>query len=239
MTRKLVGALLVMALALFSAQSFAHFYNADMDPRGYLGVDFERRSLRFEENFGDNLFKNKLNQYNVWGALQIYRYFGIGIGFDHAKERDRNSILNEGDSYLGIFLAPGDGIETHYTETKIEGTHIELLGFYPICPRYSLDLIGSIGLARNKLTLLDIFTAQDNIALIEPVVRTYDDRKTVARASLGLQMIFYRYFGARAQVIWEDNSQFNSLKPNEVPNASTNVNLRDSFIYSIGLFVTV
>ena len=238
MTKKLVGILLLWTLSLFCLPSFA-FTQEDIDAHAYFGIDLERRNLRFEDNFGDNLFKNELNQYNTWIALQVFRYFGIGVGYDNANRRNRTNILNEGESYLGIFLAPGDGIETHLTETKIKGTHVELLGFYPICPRFMIDVIGSLGVARNKLSLTDFFIAQDNILLSSPIVRTYDDKKSVARASLGLQMIIYKYFGARAQVIWENNSRFNGLKPIESPAALTNVNLRDSYIYSIGLFVTI
>lgn len=221
-----------------TSQIFA-FQTPEFDPHPYIGADIEKRSLRFEDRFGDNLFKRDLKQYNLWAALQFFRYFGLGIGFDNTNERNRNTVLNEGEYYLGLLLAPGDGIEGHLTETKIEGTHFELIGFFPVSQCYDIDLFATLGVARNHLTLTDFFTSQDNILLTDPIIRSYDERKTVARASLGAQMTIYNYFGMRAQVVYENNSRFNGLKPTEVPDAQTNVNLKDSFIYSFGLFLTL
>lgn len=237
MLKKLCLVLSSVAMLTISSHAGAS-YTEDAQPHPYIGADIEHRSLRFEDHFGDNLFERNANQYNVWAALRFFKYFGLGIGFDSTSHRQRDTVINEGEYYLGLLLAPGDGIEGHLTQTKISGTHVELIGFLPVCPRYSIDLFATVGMASNHLKLTDFFVAQDNILLDSPIMRSYDERKTVARASLGAQMILYRNLGMRAQAIFENNGKFDGLKPIQVPDATTNVNLRNSFIYSFGLYLT-
>lgn len=223
---------------------FSTVASASFDPelslnsvRPFAGVDFQGRHMDFDQNLGGNLFPHNYPQYDVYIGLRFLRYFGLSLGFEDSRTEDRTARFLEGDPFLGVVLPTGNGRETHYSEAKIKGRHLDLLGFYPICPNLDIDVFASIGLVRNTLTLTDILIAIDDILLDEPIVRTYDNRHTHARASLGIQKTFCDHVGIRGLVAWENTSRFEHLKPLENPAAITNVNVDNSFIYGVGVFV--
>lgn len=230
--------LLAMFLSSVSFASASSTFNFD-NFRPYIGVDAQSRDMKFEDAFGGNIFKEHYPQYDVYGGIRLFRYFAINVGYQESKTKDRTAILGDGDTYLGILIPAGFGTEAHYTEAKIKGAHLDLVGFLPICPRLDVDILASVGVVRNKLSLTDIQTAADNIALPQPIVQTYDDKDTHARVSLGIQKTFYQRVGIRALVTWEDTSRFDDLKPIQSPSALTNVKIEDSLIYSLGIFFIV
>src|SRR5262249_39345466 len=150
--------------------------------------------------------------------------------------RNRNITINDGDTFLGLVQLPGTGPFNQLTETKITGTHVELMAYAPVCPRYDIDLFASGGIVRNKLSLRDTFISVDNVPFEPPLVRTYDVKHTHARFSFGAQKTFCNHFGIRALIGWENTSRFKNLKPLEVPDSDTNVKAKNSIIYSIGVF---
>jgi len=231
-----------MATVLCSCSSVSYAgiesFDASEDLSVFLGIDVQGRNLDLEKDFGENLFAKRHGQYDLYAGFRIFDYFGLSIGHTSTKSKERNSVLNEGEKYLGVQIDAGDGIESHITSKKIKGTHVDLLGFYPVYNQCKIDIFGSIGLTRNKLTLKDDFVALDGLALAPTIVRNYDEKKTTFRLMLGIQAVVLNHLGVRASLGWENTSKFKDLKPLEVPNAATNVKLKDSFIYGIGVFVT-
>jgi hypothetical protein len=227
--------------ALLSTSSLANFEGM-FDQYGFhpfIGIDGQYRHMNYDDNFGDNVFDDGLPQFDVYAGLRFCKYWGLSIGFENSRNEERTARLVEGDYYLGFFIPAGSGTETHLTHAKIKGTHVDLMGFYPICPRYNVDLLLTIGVVRNTLYLDDLLFAVDDIPVVAPAFRSYKVRDTHARASVGLQHLFHPNFGVRGLVAWENTSEFDNLKPQENPAAVTDVKLKNSFIYSIGVFATV
>lgn len=202
----------------------------------FAGVDAHMRNMKFEDQFGGQLFAERFGQYDIYGGIKLFQYFGLMIGHQRTREKQRDSIINEGEQYLGILLLPGDGVESHRSHAKLRGTHIDLMGFYPICPRYSVELFATAGLIRNHLQLEDHFYAQDGFLFDEPIVNHWDNKKTVTRLSAGVQATFFKHVGLRALIGWENTAKIKDLKPVEVPESRTLVNAKNSFIYGIGIF---
>lgn len=202
----------------------------------YFGVDVQNRELRFERPFGANIFTKNLAQTDIYGGIKFLSYFALNIGRENSQTKDRNVNLIAGDTFLGLLLPPGDS-ESDFSQTKISGTHIDFVLYYPICRNQEIEIFASLGRVRNHLQLTQVQTAQDNILLTSPIARTYDVKSTNLRATAGIQKTFCDHIGIRALIGWEDTANFYDLKPLENPEADTFVRLKASFIYSIGLFV--
>jgi hypothetical protein len=231
---------LIAAIILNATQTC----QANIDPqnffnyvRPFIGADFGERNMGFEQPYGSNIFKKREPQYDIYGGVRLCRYVGVGVGYEKSGLKNRQSRLVDGDTFLGLVIGPGEGPESHDTEVQISGRHIDLMGFYPVIPSMNVELFGSIGLVKNHLKLQDIFVAIDDIPLEDPIYRNYDEKKTVSRVTIGLQTIFFKHVGIRGMLAWEETSRFENLKPIEVPDAVTIVNLKNSIIYNIGLFV--
>lgn len=204
----------------------------------FVGVDGQMRSMGFEDRFGDNLFAKHLGQYDVYGGVRLFRYFGLMLGYEKTSNKGRSVVINEGEEYLGILLLPGDGIEGHRTQTEIKGVHFDLMGFFPLCPKYNVDIFATAGLTRNHLRLEDNFFSQDGFPLVPVVLNHWDAKKTMSRFTAGLQSVFFEHVGIRAMVGWENTSKFKDLKPLENPASLTILKSKNSFVYGVGLFIT-
>lgn len=225
---------------LFSCGSMASYEQSPFGEqvRVYAGADVQQRTMKFEENFGGNLFENRFGQVNIYAGARLFDYFGFQVGFEKTGDKDRTNILNEGEFYLGTLILPGDGIETHVTQTQLQGYYADLVGFLPICPRYNVDLFLTLGLVRHKLQLTDILTEIDGFPVFGDTIRTYENKKTLARVTAGIQSQPFPYLGVRIVGGWENTSRFNHLKSIEAPNAATDVNVKDSYFIGLGLFLT-
>lgn len=206
----------------------------DLHP--FVGIDAQGRHMGFQEAFGGNVFKENLPQYNVYVGARFLRYFGVAIGYEETKTKSRLADLLEGDTILGILIQPGDGTQVHYSETQVRGKYFDLLGFWPICPRYCVELFGSIGIVRNTLSLQDSLTVFNNVIEEDPLIRSFSAKKTNARASIGIQKLFCQHLGIRALVAWEDTSRFNNLSSLENPTGLSRVDARSSINYGLGIF---
>lgn len=226
-------AIVILGLAL-SPLAHAYIFD-DCAVRPWMGIDLQGRHIGMDHDFGGNIFKKDIVQYNVYGGVRILDYLGLVVGFEETENLGRNVGLAPGAVYLGV---PLDAPEYHETQTKIKGFYVDLMAFFPICPQYCLDFFVSGGVVRNTLQLADHLTSDNGIIEPTPLVRTYRETSTGARASLGLQTIFCEHVGLRAIVSWENTSRFNNVKPTERPDADTNVNIKDSFIYGLGIFIT-
>lgn len=205
----------------------------------FVGVDFQERTLQCENNFGGNLFQAHAFQYDLYTGIRFYYYWGIDIGYFANKNKNRTTEFGPSATVSGQTLSATAPTETHYTEIKIKGPHINFLGFYPLMPLYGIEMIGGIGVAYNKLMLKDAIVALSDVSLTSPISRTYDIKKANARALLGLQTLLYSSVGIRATVTWENTSVFNNLKPTEFPNDVRSVNAKNSWAYGLGLFAII
>ena len=204
--------------------------------RPYAGVDLQRRHMGMEQAFGGNIWDRNFNQLDLFGGVRFLEYFGLNAGYEFTERKVRNNVLNVGDTRLGSVLTAGDGILSERGKNKINAWHVDFMGFLPICPRYHVELLGSVGLARAHLKMQEIIYAQNGILANNPVVRNYSEKRTLARASLGVQTIMFDHLGVRLSGTWEDTSRFKNLKPIENRSATTLAKVQDSIIYGLGIF---
>lgn len=205
------------------------------DSHPFIGIDAQDRHMGFREDFGGNLFKKNLPQLDAYVGVRFLQYFGLQVGYQESKTKPRTANFGPGDIILGIPLLPGED-QIHYSETRIRGTHLDLLGFFPVCLDWNLELFGSVGITRNALALEDRITNFGGEVVENPLVRTYDVKKTGARASIGIQKIFCQHIGIRGLVVWENTSRFQNLRSLEVPDSVSIVNARRSLNYGLGIF---
>lgn len=206
----------------------------------FVGVDFQERTLRFEEDSGGNLFQEHAFQYDLYGGLRFCEYLGLDLGYFASKNKNRTAEFGPGDTVSGQVLPSTAPTETHFTETKIKGPHIDVLGYYPLLPDYGIELLGGIGVAYSKLMLKDAVVAINDITLTSPIARIYDIKRAHARALIGLQTLVYSCVGIRGTVTWENTSVFNDIKPADFPNdVRGNVNVKNSWAYGLGVFAII
>lgn len=205
----------------------------------FIGIDFQERTLNFDENNGGNLFCDHAFQYDLYAGLRFCDYLGVDLGYFANKSQNRTSSFGPGDIVLGQTLAAGSPVETHFTETKIKGPHVDFLVFTPFMPEYGIELFGGIGVAYSKLMLKEAIIAINDITLTSPIARNYDIKRANARALLGLQTLVYSCVGIRGTVTWENTSVFNDLKPAEFPDDQGRVNVKNSWAYGLGVYATL
>lgn len=215
-------------LTLFIATVFVSFLSSSVfafTPRSsyyFVGVDFQNRILKFDNNVGVDLFNEHSFQYDLYGGMRFLRYWGIDMGYFADKNKNQTVDI---------------GSETHFTETKIKGPHVDLLTFSPLFPEYGIELIAGAGVSYSKLMLKDAIVVLNNVSQTSPVSRTYDIKKATPRALIGIQTLLLAAVGVRATLTWENTSVFNDLKPDEIPNDTRTVSARNSWIYGVGFFV--
>lgn len=205
----------------------------------FVGVDFQDRTMTFENDFGHGLFREHAFQYDLYGGIRFWNCWGLEIGYYANKSKNRVIEFGPGDIALGQTLTLNDPTETHYTETKIKGPHIDVLGYYSLIPSWGIEMLGGVGVAYSKLMLKDAIIEENNISMTSPISRTYDIKKANARALVGLQTLVYACVGIRATVTWENTNVFNDLKPTEFPNDVRRVNLENSWLYGLGIFAII
>lgn len=199
----------------------------------YAGIDAQYRYMDAQRNFGGNLFRNNFPQGNVYVGLKFNEFFGAEVGYEATTRKNRTVTLGPGASANGPVLDSTTTV-TYNTTAKIQGPHADLVGFYPICPEYCLELIGSVGVASLTAKYQRTAVILDGTP-INPVLRTFSNRRAILRASAGLQHMLCDNVGVRGTIGWENTKKF-TISSKEVAGLSTN--LKNSWIGSLGLFAT-
>lgn len=205
--------------------------------RQQIGIEGQHRNTEFAQPFGEELFKDNYAQYNLYVAVRWSEHFGIAIGHENSNTRKRTKSFAAGSALLGTILADQ---EIHEGSSEIKGNYVELLGFIPLdsLNMRKTELYAGVGIIRNKLTLEDIVTQINGVPVAGADFQNfYHNKKNNPRVELGLQKTFYNHFGLRASLSWEKTSRFRNLKPNELPNAETIVNLKNTWSTGAGFFL--
>lgn len=216
----------LFALFSFSVQSY------EMKP--YVGLDAQMRSMGYVEGFGNNLFKKKSPQGNIYGGLRLNNYLGIEAGYETTPMRTRSSDIGAGERCLGVpaFRPP----EKHTTKSKTKGWHFGLVGFFPLAEK--LEAIGYVGTIRFKTFHQDMMVANKTGPVNVPyATRTFAARKSVLKLGTGLQYTVNNV-GLRFMVGYEKTGRFKNIIPNERIGAKR-LSLKDSFLIGIGLSITL
>lgn len=223
--------LLASAVAICAATPSLSQALADLDFGPFhplFGVDGQHRKMKFQEGFGDNLWKETYPQTNLYAGLRFGSYFGFVVGHENSKSRSQNVRLSPGEAFLGQPLA---AFTNFRTSTEIKGTYAQVMGYLPISFIKSTELFLGIGAIHNKLNLE--FQVLDGLGIND---RNYQDTDTHAKVEFGIQKIICNHFGLRVVGGWENTSSFEKLKPVQAPAAVTEVNLNDTWTVGAGFF---
>lgn len=212
----------------------------------YVGLDAQLRHTGFKSGFGNNVFTTNYPQGNAYIGLKFNDFLGIEAGIFGGPKRTRSATLNAGDIALGIPLV-GEAAETtpivYTSTTRISGSHINLVGFFPI--NCDLQAYASVGAARlrarfTNTTLSLAGFSTEGTALAEPLKLARS--KTVLRLGLGLQQMLTCNSGVRVGLAWENTRKLNNVTAlaSELitPNSTSipTARLKNSLIYSLGVF---
>lgn len=256
----LLAAPAVMLAASSSAFAMSSFTDWCLTP--YAGVDAQIRHMALKDNFGGKQTVKNYPQGNFFAGLKVNDYLGIEVGYETTQRKSRNTT--NGD-LVSVFNVPNqshivfaplliDGVfpvtTTDSVSSRIQGFNASLMGYFPICDEYCLQLIGGVGVARLRANIKH--TVKTSTAVIvspllpDPItetteqnsVTTFKKTKTVVRVMGGLQHMISDCAGVRGTVTWENTSRLSINGVETPPSATTPMaKLKDSVIYGVGVFM--
>lgn len=226
---------LVCALAGFAATASADWDNCwCFQP--YVGLDAQGRHVEFTKGFGDNLFKQDYPQGNVYAGVKLMDWLGLEAGYEWTKRMHRTSSLGGGAVNLGNTVAGAISPVVYTSKAKFDGWHANLVGFLPIMEDCCTELFASVGVVHLRSfferSLISVAGAPSTS------IAHFRQSKTIARANLGVQAKIVDAFGIRASIGWENTSKIRPFATNTDALATTQVKMKDSFIYGLGIFYT-
>jgi hypothetical protein len=200
----------------------------------YLGVDGQWRRADFKGGFGDNLFAHTYPQANAYGGFKFLENVGLEFGYEMARSRSRITILTTGDIAAGTPIVPATSPVTFRSQGKFQGPHVDLVGFYSICPEQSpIQLVGSIGVAFLKGTFERRTIKMQNITV--NTNRTLSEHKAVLRLAGGLQYMLTDHLGIRGMLGWVNTSRMVIFANDGLPGRYIpEVKPKNSAFWSIG-----
>lgn len=250
----LLSFILIPGIAYNSlSYAFEGSYNID----AYAGAETSIRKMRFKNNFGNNIFQDPLyTELNFFVGYKINKYFGMEVGYSLSETK-----INSKNAKNGLFLFGNPLIYSNseldkitnliHSRSKIEGSNINLMGFFPIASEKNINLIGSVGMGYLKSNTMCNITeiGEKNIVLDDgltvPVQKTaftesiYKNSVITIRASTGIQYITKHNFGIRALVGWENTHKVKIQGKDRITGnkVSEHAKFKDSITYRIGFFV--
>jgi len=198
----------------------------------YVGADAEWRHMNFQNGFGDNLFRHDYPQGNLYAGLKFNDYVAVEAGYEATARKTRAVTLGAGSLSGGAVLPLN--VQFHSTG-QIKGPHANLVGFLPLCDQYRLELIGMVGVARLKANFVRTAVASNGTA-ISPSYTTFIKRKSVLRLGGGIQQMITECWGIRAMLKWENTKKLDRM--GAIENSLASLRPKNSFIYSLGTFLT-
>lgn len=210
----------------------------------YIGIDVQLRHIGFGKNLGNNLFKKNYAQGNPFIGFRFNDYLGIEVGYEETIKKSATTVNGPGSIELGD-IVPESDFNFSTNTFRIRGPHASLVGYIPFCIcDEKFDLIGSIGL----ISLRTKFTHQPTSGTVfgVPIVLTpeqmnnsrvdFKKRKTVLRATGGIQYHISCRAGFRAIVGWEQTNKFKNLEAKDKPFFNVKASLKNSVNYGLGIF---
>lgn len=240
---------LVLSALLFSSVtcaffSFDNFNENDWQFTPSIGIDVNGRHQRFEGGFGNEHFRRNYPDTNAFLAVRLHCYLGLEVGYEYMYRQQRNQYYPDDVPVLG-FNPPlgedgGPGQKLYFSNSHSNGWNLNLVGFWPICPRTGTDVTFILGVTWLKLYLDTVTTTEE--FRISQITSFQSERRAELRLGLGLRQMLTKNFGARLQVLWEKTSNLNATA--EVPfvlssptaNNLYRVEPKNSFLYGLGLF---
>lgn len=227
---------LIAATALLATSTLIHA-DDQLCLTPYVGADAQFRHMNFKTNYGDNLFEHHSPQGNVYAGMRINDYLGIEAGYESSFRTTRTVVLGAGYISAGVPASPTTTSAQFTSTLRINGPHLNILGFFPISEEYRLKFVALAGIASLKANLQRRlnYTTSAGVTTTSNTVSTFENRKTVLRLGGGLEHMLTKQWGVRAGFVWENTARF------QVPSTSPTspralVQTKNTTIYSLGAF---
>lgn len=207
--------------------------------KAYGGVKLSNRSMGFKSGFGNHLFAKDLVQYGIFGGYNFNCWLGAELGFYTTNNKNKNVTIPFGQTELGVANFSGLGADSYQTKTQLYGSNLQLVARYSLVKH--LNIFGSAGIAVNKLKVEANMLTNDGAAAT-PLEQTnnrisQDTTKLIPVVGAGLDWRFYKNFGARAEIAWEQTQNM-KMTFQTIAGAPNNyqVKPKDSIIYGLTLY---
>lgn len=212
-----------------------------------VGFDVNMRDQDFENDFGDGHFREHYPDTNFYIGTRFYKYLGLEAGYEHMYRQEQKQFYLEGVSVLG-FQPTIPNQRFYLSDVTMDGWHLDLMGFWPICPKTKTELTATLGLAWLKM---DYQTAlfEDPANPANPIVDWDSDTRMLLRIGFALRQMITNNFGTRLQMMWERTSKLEATfavpvghggaTPPDVPTTLADnytASPRNSFIVGLGFF---
>jgi opacity protein-like surface antigen len=203
----------------------------------YIGIDSQINRIRFKEGYGNNLLHKNYPQGNLYAALKFNDCVGVEAGFELTETLSRETRIYAGELAIGTpintVVAPVD----FKSKINIKGPHIDLVGFYSFGENIPIQLLGSIGVSFFKGTAERRTLQFGNPPQKSMTNRTLSSHKSALRIMGGLKYNHSCNIGFRTTVSFIKTGNMIIYSNDGLsPKFPISIKLRDSFIYSIGIF---
>jgi len=245
MIKKIILASSLLVSSVISTSSQALLQGWEFKPS--LGADVTMRHQDFDKGFGEEHFREHYPGVNLYMSAIFHKYLGMEAGYEHMFREEKKQFYGNRSPVLGFFNPQFNTAKLYLSDVFMQGWHVDLLAYLPICPKLRTDLFGSVGLGWLKM---HYETAQvNNLAAATPVERWESDSRTVLRLGLGLKQMITDNFGLRLQFLWEDTSKLDAtrvvprgqggvLAPRTAADSYT-VKADDSYSIGLGFFFQI
>ncbi len=224
-TKELIMGIVALGLSLpvLANESFAP----------YVGIDGKLDQIKLKKAAGANLIAKNYPQGNLFAGMQINEWLGFEVGFESTTRKNKTSVVQFRSDFFGVPSVSAAPVHVK-TKTKVDGFHVNVVGFYPIMQDCSLNVFGSLGLARLKLRTRAVHFFE-NDATGELFTRNFVKETLVPRVTVGVQSMLNECIGVRAMLTWEKTSAFKTIYAREV-DAATFIRPKDSKSVGLGVF---
>ncbi len=201
----------IIAVALLVCAS-TPLFAAGMTFQPNAGLDVNMRHQSFETKFGQGHFSEHYPASNIYLGNKFNRYWGVEVGYTQTYDQEKNVTYLPNDQVLGFLANLSEPSEkTYISNLFMQAWNLNLLGFYPVCPKLKTELTGLVGVAFEKMQLSTVPIYDFPIA--NAVESWSSSRHALLRAGVGVRQMVTKNFGLRAQGIWEDTSKLHTKVP--------------------------
>lgn len=232
--KRIARTIVLTIVGAFSTASFANgiFTEDFFYLQPYAGADAQFRFMSFREGFGAKNFRNRYPQGNLYVGLKFCDYLGIEGGYFASADMTRQSFFTRGEQNIAV---SSSGLMNGFGTSRIQGWHINAVGFAPLSETYCLTALAYIGVSQSKLTARYFIADINGLEFNETL--NFTQSKTILRAGLGLQHMITDCIGVRGLVGWDDTSKFSGLRSPQDLNVL--VKAKSSIVLSFGIFATI
>jgi hypothetical protein len=226
----------------FSMPAFGKF-NMDTVRPG-IGLDVGAIHQPFETSFGEEHFRRHYPYTDGYLSFRFGSYFGIEAGYQNQYRQQRNQFYPPLAPALGFVNTVDLEPKLFISEVSGHGWNLNLLGYWPVCPKLHTEIMGLIGMSRLNMTYYT--TIIENGVAASPIATWESGHDSLLRLGIGVNQPITNNFGVRFLGIWQRTKQLDAtfavpvgqggeLNP-FAPNDFYQVNPKNSFIVSLGLY---